>query len=99
MLCWGENGRGQLALGHTSYLFSYRLALGNKEYINTGGEWITKSVSANGDHTCALFDNGDVKCWGSNSEGQLGQGFLTNVGDEPREELIRRLAPIDLGTR
>ena len=99
LLCWGANGRGQLALGHTSHFFSYRLELGNKGYIDTGGEWITKSISANGDHTCALFDNADVKCWGSNSEGQLGQGFFTNVGDEPREELIRRLAPIDLGTR
>lgn len=99
LLCWGANGRGQLALGHTSHLFSYRQELGSKEYITLGGEWVPVSVSANGDHTCTLFENGQVKCWGSNSEGQLGQGFVTNVGDEPGEELIRRLDPIDLGTR
>ncbi len=35
------------------------------------------SISAGGTHACAVLNNGKVACWGSNSEGQLGDGTYT----------------------
>ena len=36
-------------------------------------------------HSCANLTNGDAKCWGSNSEGQLGLGDTEDRGDGPNE--------------
>ena len=34
-------------------------------------------------HTCALLAGGQVKCWGNNDKGQLGQNNLTNLPAPP----------------
>ncbi len=36
--------------------------------------WGAKSVATGARHSCALMQNGDVRCWGSNLEGTLGLG-------------------------
>ena len=38
-------------------------------------------VASFGDHSCALFDNKKIKCWGRNDYGQLGYGNTNNIGD------------------
>ena len=35
-----------------------------------------------GRHSCALFDNKKIKCWGNNSSGQLGYGHRDVIGDD-----------------
>ena len=36
-------------------------------------------------HTCAILDNGAVKCWGRNTYGQLGIDNTTTMGDDSGE--------------
>jgi Regulator of chromosome condensation (RCC1) repeat len=36
------------------------------------------SLAAGGDHTCALWSDGTVRCWGLNGNGQLGDGFQSS---------------------
>jgi hypothetical protein len=47
-------------------------------------------------HACALLDDGHVKCWGSNSYGQLGLGDATTRSDP--STLGDALPTVDLGT-
>ena len=40
------------------------------------------AIAAGGDHSCAVLDNGGVRCWGRNDSGELGLGHTQNVGDD-----------------
>ncbi len=45
------------------------------------------SVSAGGNHTCALVDNGSVRCWGNGNNGRTGLSSVEVIGDdEPASE-------------
>ena len=68
--CWGGNGEGQLAQGNT-------VKIGDDPGESTvpvdlGPGRTAVVVSAGSFHACALLDNGQVRCWGYNSSGQLG---------------------------
>ncbi len=82
LACWGANDRGQLGIGDTADRM--------KPASVTPGGHRPISVSARGDATCALLDDGEIKCWGANDRGQLGLG-----------DAMDRLVPgaaVDLGT-
>ncbi len=45
-----------------------------------------QQIAAGAQHTCALLVSGKVRCWGSNSKGQVGASFGdTRVGDQPAD--------------
>jgi alpha-tubulin suppressor-like RCC1 family protein len=48
-------------------------------------------------HSCALFSNGSVKCWGNNASGQLGLGDVKDRG-KFIEEMGLNLPTVHLGT-
>jgi hypothetical protein len=48
-----------------------------------------------GTQTCAILQAGGLKCWGPNTNGQLGLGDTAHRGDAPGE--VAALATIELG--
>ena len=109
--CWGDNSRGQLGLGDTASRGTKAGEMGDAlPAIDLGPDRTALRIAAGRVHTCALLDDGSVKCWGHNRYGQLGQGssclsacedtstaVLDLRGDEPGE-MGDQLRPIPLGT-
>lgn len=54
-------------------------------------------ITSGNAHTCALYNNGRVKCWGSAANGKLGQGNTTSLGDSAGE-LGGAIPFVNLGT-
>ena len=77
--CWGRNNYGQLGLGNTTNVILPTVDL------DLGSGVKVTAINAGADHTCALFDNGAVKCWGLNYYGQLGLGNTNDRGGAPNE--------------
>ncbi|HYF47077.1 MAG TPA: hypothetical protein VD926_12750 [Acidimicrobiales bacterium] len=64
--------------------------------VDLGPNRTATAISSGYFHTCAVLDNGTVKCWGENDEGQLGQGDTTARGDGPGE-MGSNLPAVSLG--
>jgi alpha-tubulin suppressor-like RCC1 family protein len=76
--CWGSNGDGEVGNGSGAAVItapSATLAL-------PGGQ-SAEGVSAGRNHTCAVLSSGGVTCWGSDSNGQLGNGAPTADVTQP----------------
>ena len=69
VLCWGVNSSGQL--GQPGPPFT-----GHGYPIRASVPVTLVSLTAGGEHTCGLTAAGAAYCWGSNSNGQLGNGTI-----------------------
>ena len=84
--CWGENGSGQLGQGNTSDRGDGPGEMGdNLAPIDLGAGRTATAIAAGAGHTCAILDDGEIKCWGQNGSGQLAQGDTATRGDGPGE--------------
>ncbi|HEX2503275.1 MAG TPA: hypothetical protein VHK00_04985 [Miltoncostaeaceae bacterium] len=90
--CWGNGGQGRLGYGHT-------LSVGDDETpgavapVNLGGR-AARGIAAGDFHTCAVLDDGSMRCWGFGTSGQLGTGATADVGDnEPAAAGVVVLPP------
>ena len=81
VVCWGNNAEGQLGDGTTSH----RTAPVNVSSFGSGHT--VSYVSAGYDHVCALLTDGGVRCWGSNNNGQLGDGSSTDRSTPPSSDV------------
>lgn len=105
--CFGENDTGQLGQGDKTTRNSSQVG-DNLIAIDLGTNLTAVRVEVsklqryvrptlnNSGHTCVLFSNGAVKCFGSNKYGQLGLGDTLDRGDEPGE-MGDSLPFVDLG--
>ena len=94
--CWGANQLGQLGLGHTQRRGNDPGEVGVDPSVNLGHRRTAVAVVALRRSTCALLDNGTVKCWGENSYGQLGLGDQIDRGGQPGE-MGDQLPAVDFG--
>jgi alpha-tubulin suppressor-like RCC1 family protein len=95
--CWGWNVSGQLGQGDTAARGDGPGEMGDALFpVNLGPGRTAKWVSAGADFVCATLDDTQLKCWGNNAWGQLGQGHTLSIGDNPNEMAL--LAGISLGT-
>jgi alpha-tubulin suppressor-like RCC1 family protein len=65
--CWGSNNSGQLGTGVTSPGTTI-----TPQAVVVASPVATMATS--GAHTCAIETDGDLRCWGSNIFGQIGNG-------------------------
>ena len=77
--CWGNNDSGQLGLGHTYTIGDGETPRGI-DFIDFDEKIINMSLGFY--HTCALLNNNNVQCWGSNSYGEIGLGYRDTIGDD-----------------
>ena len=87
--CWGYNSHGQLGYGNT-----VDLDAPSSTAIDLGTGRTAVAIDVGTFHTCAILDNSDLKCWGMDAQGQLGEGGGTN---NPNTHPFRLQEPI-LGT-
>ena len=95
--CWGHNGTGGLGLGDTADRGDDAGEMGdNLPTVDLGTGRTATAIAAGVRHTCALLDDGQVRCWGANAQGQLGLGDTVSRGDGPGE-MGDALPTVDLG--
>jgi cysteine-rich repeat protein len=86
VVCWGWNEVGQLGEGNTEARGDHAGDMGDAlPRVDLGTGRTVDAISTSGNSTCALLDDGSVKCWGGNSFGELGLGDHNARGDEPGE--------------
>lgn len=84
--CWGRNSVGQLGLGDTTNRGGAPGEMGDAlAYVDLGAARTAKAIGTGFNHTCAILDNGTIKCWGDGASGVLGLGNVLPRGDGPGE--------------
>lgn len=91
--CWGRGAYGRLGYGSSNDVGDDELP-GSLGAVYLGAGRTATNITVGGQFTCAILDNGSVRCWGRNDEGQLGYGNTVNIGDN---ELPGSVGPVDLG--
>jgi hypothetical protein len=97
MKCWGDNKGGQLGYGDSRTRGASPSDMGDAlPTVDLGTGRTAVAIAAGQDGTCAILDDGSLKCWGIPSLN--GTGSSKDVGDEPGE-MGDDLSPLDFGGR
>ena len=88
-LCWGDNSDGGLGVEDTAL---QRLSSADAVVLQLDFPIVQVTMGAL--HTCVVQNDNRLRCWGVNSDGQLGLDNNQTLGDI---EQFSAIAPVDLG--
>ena len=82
--CWGDSNTGQVGDGSDG-----RVLAPAKLTTDTLGSALgpARSIAAGTEHTCAVFGDGGLYCWGDNDAGELGNPSMTTAQRRPSSVL------------
>jgi alpha-tubulin suppressor-like RCC1 family protein len=87
--CWGYNSNGQVGDGTSGDTRTSPVPV-----VGLSG---AVQVTAGGDDSCALTSAGAVWCWGGNSDGQVGDGTMTDRSSAVQVKLLENVKSIACG--
>lgn len=94
--CWGLANTGALG-GASGRIGDSPSEMGDAlDPVDLGSGRSAVQVAIGYFHTCAVLDNGELKCWGLADDGRLGRPYASSVGTIP-EEMGDNLLPVNLG--
>jgi len=91
MQCWGYNGDGQAGIGGTSSNVNIPY-----DVLGFGIGRVAVKVSMGSQSSCVLLDNADVKCWGDNSYGNIGDGSTADRRSAVSVDIPTGVVPTDV---
>lgn len=68
--CWGWNNAGQLGIGTIGGYYFTPVAVNGLSQAT--------DIAAGDEYTCVVLTDRTVRCWGSNAQGQIGDGSTTD---------------------
>lgn len=89
--CWGDNSYGQIGYPNVMNIGLSQSPV-NVEFVDVG--YPVVQIAAGSYHTCALLEDGNVRCWGFGESGRLGYSDTDMVGftDTPESK-----DPVEVG--
>jgi alpha-tubulin suppressor-like RCC1 family protein len=86
--CWGENGSGQLGYDNTTDVGDgVGPSVQDVGEVDTGFGEVVVDAALGRFHTCAVYNDGRLRCWGAGFRGALGYNDTENVGDDPSRRI------------
>lgn len=97
VFCWGANASGQLGYGdkRARGAAAMDMGIGLAPVALPAGR-TAKAIQAGSDRTCALLDDGSVRCWGDNDYGELGTGAVASSIGGAAGQMGDKLVPMNL---
>lgn len=89
--CWGSNAEGGIGWNQAGSPIHAATVVG----VETASLNNVRQVSAGFAHTCAVLMGGQVRCWGRNVEGQLGNGSNSDTSRPVAVEDVDGNGPLD----
>jgi hypothetical protein len=97
--CWGDNGNSELGLYGLSQIGTGATDMGdNLPFVSLGTNVKVLRVSLGGSLSCVLTNANQIKCFGYNAYGELGQGSTSNIPSSSTGQMGDYLPYIELGT-